>query len=116
MRAPSPSFEDLADGPCPACGPGTEALSDEGAARLAGALGHGWTMDGKRLVKQFDFPDFAGALAFVDRIGAMSEDVGHHPDIHLGWGKAKLEIWTHVANGLTLTDFAWAARAERLAG
>jgi 4a-hydroxytetrahydrobiopterin dehydratase len=109
------TFDDLLAGPCPPCRAGAVALEASAAAELLGALGHGWGIVGGRLVKGFAFPDFAAALAFVVRLGALSEEVGHHPEVTLGWGRVRIEIWTHAAGGLTRTDFAWAARAERLA-
>jgi 4a-hydroxytetrahydrobiopterin dehydratase len=108
------SFDDLLSGPCPPCREGTPSLGPDRIAALAAALGHGWSVAEGRLTKAFRFPDFASALAYVNRVGAMSEQVGHHPDVTLGWGKVTLAIWTHVAGGLTETDFAWAARAEAL--
>ena len=71
----------------------------------------GWRIvEDHHLEKEFTFPDFAQALAFVNRVGAVAEEVGHHPDIYLGWGKVRLQIWTHTANGLTGKDFDLAGR------
>ena len=73
----------------------------------------GWRIvDGHHLEKTYDFPDFAQALAFTNRVGALAEEQGHHPEIHLGWGKVRLEIWTHTANGLSRKDFALAAAID----
>ena len=68
------------------------------------------------LSKTFKFPDFKSALAFVDRVGAMAEEQGHHPDLHLSWGKVMVEIWTHKIDGLTESDFVFAAKCDRLFG
>ena len=56
--------------------------------------------------------DFAKALAFVNRIGAIAEDQNHHPDIKLTWGKVGVEIWTHKIDGLTESDFILAAKFD----
>ena len=73
----------------------------------------GWTIQkGFHLTKEFKFPDFAKALAFVNRVGAMAEKQGHHPDIYLAWGMARVEIWTHKINGLTESDFIFAAKTD----
>jgi len=69
----------------------------------------------RRLTKTFKFPDFKAALAFVDRVGAMAEQQNHHPDLHLAWGKVVVEIWTHKIDGLTESDFVFAAKCDRLA-
>ena len=55
---------------------------------------------------------YAEALAAVNRIGAMAEEQGHHPDIHLAWGVVNVEIWTHKIGGLTESDFVFAAKTD----
>jgi 4a-hydroxytetrahydrobiopterin dehydratase len=71
-------------------------------------------VDGHHLTRAFTFPDFVKALAFVNRVGAIAEEQGHHPDILLGWGKAEVTTWTHKINGLTESDFILAAKIDRL--
>lgn len=65
------------------------------------------------LERLYTFPDFAQGLSFVNKVGAIAEAEGHHPDLHLAWGKVKVEIWTHKINGLTESDFYLAAKADR---
>jgi 4a-hydroxytetrahydrobiopterin dehydratase len=67
------------------------------------------------LVRTFKFPDFKSALAFVNRVGAVAEEQGHHPDILLAWGKAEITLWTHAVDGLTESDFILAAKIDQLA-
>ena len=67
------------------------------------------------LEKEFRFPDFAKALAFTNKIGAIAEEQGHHPDIFLAWGKVRVTIWTHAIDGLTRSDFVLAAKIDRAA-
>ena len=66
------------------------------------------------IVRQFKFPDFKQALAFVNHVGELAEGQGHHPDILLAWGKAEIILWTHKVNGLTESDFIMAAKIDRL--
>jgi len=66
------------------------------------------------LTRQFKFPDFKQALAFVNRVGELAEEQGHHPDILLAWGKAEITLWTHKIDGLTESDFIMAAKIDRL--
>ena len=66
------------------------------------------------LEKSFLFPDFAKALAFVVRIGAVAEEEGHHPDLGLSWGKVDVKIYTHKVGGLTENDFILAAKIDEL--
>jgi 4a-hydroxytetrahydrobiopterin dehydratase len=66
------------------------------------------------LATTFLFPDFQAGLDFVNRIGAVAEAEGHHPDICLSWGKVDVQIHTHKAGGLTESDFILAAKIDRL--
>ncbi len=76
----------------------------------------GWhIVDEHHLYKRYTFPDFASALAAVERIGGIAEAEGHHPDITLRWGEVELRIWTHVVNGLTENDFILAAKCDHAA-
>ena len=75
----------------------------------------GWTvLDGKKLSREFRFADFKGALDFVNHIGEVSEQQGHHPDIRLTWGAVGVDTWTHDAGGLTERDFRLAASIDGL--
>jgi 4a-hydroxytetrahydrobiopterin dehydratase len=101
---------------CVPCKGGVPPLShDEVSNFLAQVPGWAAPRD-HHLTKTFRFPDFKAALAFVDRVGAMAEQQGHHPDLHLAWGKVTVEIWTHKIDGLTESDFVFAAKCDRLAG
>jgi 4a-hydroxytetrahydrobiopterin dehydratase len=64
------------------------------------------------LEKEYKFKDFRQALDFTNKVGELAESQGHHPDIHLAWGKVKLSIWTHKIDGLTESDFVFAAKAD----
>lgn len=84
-------------------------------AQIGGDTG-GWRIvDEHHLEKEFRFPDFAAALAFVNRVGAMADAQNHHPDIFLTWGRARIAIWTHKIDGLTESDFIFAAKCNSLA-
>ena len=75
----------------------------------------GWdVVDNHHLVKNYKFPNFAQALQFVDSVGAIADEQNHHPDIYLAWGKVKIEIWTHKINGLTESDFIFAAKVDEI--
>jgi 4a-hydroxytetrahydrobiopterin dehydratase len=75
----------------------------------------GWRVaEGHHLEKEFRFPDFAQALAFVNAIGAVAEVLGHHPDLELGWGRVRVTTRTHDASAITEKDYALAARIEAL--
>lgn len=66
------------------------------------------------LLKTYAFKDFREALAFVDRVGQLAEEQGHHPDICFGWGRAEITIFTHKIDGLSESDFILAAKIDAL--
>jgi 4a-hydroxytetrahydrobiopterin dehydratase len=104
----------LAGEKCVPCRGGVPALQGEELRSLQQELGGGWNIVNEHhLEKEFTFPDFASALAFTNRVGAIAEEEGHHPDIYLGWGKVRITIWTHKADGLTRSDFVLAAKIDR---
>jgi 4a-hydroxytetrahydrobiopterin dehydratase len=76
-----------------------------------------WDREGEAIVRQWEFADFAAALAFVDRVGEAAEAANHHPDILLhGWNKVRFTLSTHSQGGLTQSDFDFAERIDALAG
>ena len=82
---------------------------------MARELGSSWRLvDEHHLEKEFRFPDFEQALSFTNAVGAIAEREGHHPDIHLAWGKAGIRIWTHKIDGLTRSDFILAAKIDQI--
>ncbi len=107
----------LANETCIPCSGGVPALHGDELTRLGALLGGGWTIvEEHHLQKEFAFPDFAQALAFTNRIGAIAEGEGHHPDIALAWGKVGITVWTHKVDGLTRADFVLAAKIETARG
>jgi len=66
------------------------------------------------LTRNFEFPDFKSALDFVNKVGNLAEQQGHHPDILLKWGQAGITTWTHKIDGLTESDFILAAKIDQL--
>jgi len=104
----------LADNTCVPCKGGIPPLPPARTQELLKQLGRGWSLNqAGHLERLYTFKDFAEALAFVNRVGAVAEEEGHHPDLLLAWGKCKMEIWTHKINGLTESDFYMAAKADR---
>ena len=75
----------------------------------------GWqVVEDHHLARTRTFPDFRTALDFVNRVGAIAEAEGHHPDLYLSWGKVETRIWTHKINGLTESDFILAAKIDEI--
>jgi 4a-hydroxytetrahydrobiopterin dehydratase len=104
----------LADQKCVPCKGGVPPLKGEKAEELLRQT-PGWNMvRDHHLQKTFTFPDFRKALDFVNRVGEVAEEEGHHPDILLSWGKAEVTTYTHKIDGLTESDFILAAKIDRL--
>jgi 4a-hydroxytetrahydrobiopterin dehydratase len=105
---------ELADKQCVPCRGGMPPLKGEELNALHRNVPD-WTVTNEHhLQREFRFPDFKQALDFVNLVGAIAEDQGHHPDILLTWGKADITLWTHSVNGLTESDFIMAAKIDRL--
>lgn len=110
-------MSDLASRQCVPCRGGIAPLSGGELERWYAELGNDWQLvDDHQLEKEYRFDDFAQALAFTNRVGALAEEIGHHPDIRLSWGRVHLSIHTHKIDGLADADFIWAAKADRLVG
>lgn len=106
---------ELAQKKCVACEGGTAPLGREEAQALMQQLS-GWTLSGdsRWVSREFKFRDFKAALAFVNKIGVLAQQEGHHPDIQLSWGKVVVELTTHSIDGLSENDFIVAAKIDRL--
>jgi 4a-hydroxytetrahydrobiopterin dehydratase len=108
---------DLADRTCIPCRGGVPPLRGKDLSDLHRLLTDPaqWSIvDEHHIVRAYKFPDFKSALAFVNKVGAIAEEQGHHPDILLGWGKVEITTWTHAVDGLTESDFILAAKIDQL--
>lgn len=103
---------ELAQKHCTPCRGGVLPLGGADLQRLAEQL-PGWqVVQEHHIARSFRFPDFKTALAFVNRVGALAEAEGHHPDLALSWGKVDALTYTHKINGLTESDFILAAKID----
>jgi 4a-hydroxytetrahydrobiopterin dehydratase len=104
----------LADKTCVPCRGEVPALKGKDLEKLHRSVPQ-WTITNEHHIhRDFKFPDFKQALDFVNRVGALAEEQGHHPDILLAWGKAGVTLWTHQIDGLTESDLIMAAKIDRL--
>jgi 4a-hydroxytetrahydrobiopterin dehydratase len=107
-------MSELANKQCIPCHGGVPAMQSDAIGTVSAEVPEWTVVNEHHLERTFTFDDFAGALAFVNRIGAMADAQGHHPDVYLSWGRVTLEIWTHAIDGLTESDFVFAAKADLL--
>lgn len=108
---------DLANMECKPCRGGIPPMAEPELTLYLERLGGAWqVIDGHHLEKEYKFKDFRQALDFTNRIGELAESVGHHPDLHLAWGKVKVIVWTHKIGGLNEADFVFAAKVDALPG
>lgn len=106
---------DLANQKCVPCEGGTKPMTaDEVKPYLEDV--QEWKLEdkGKKIERKFEFKNFKEALDFVNKIGAIAEEEGHHPDIELGWGRVEVELSTHAIGGLSTNDFILAAKIDKL--
>lgn len=100
---------------CVPCEGGIPALT-RGAAEAHMSDVPAWTLDFPKIRRSFELPDFRAALAWVNRVGMLAEEEGHHPDFHItGWNRVELVLWTHAVGGLSVNDFVLAKKIDALA-
>jgi len=105
---------ELADRKCVPCRGDVPAVKGKELEKLFPNVPNWIVVNEHHIHREFKFPDFKRALEFVNRVGELAEEQGHHPDILLAWGKADITLWTHKVDGLTESDFIMAAKIDRL--
>lgn len=107
-------MSDLASKTCVPCRGGTPPLKGEELDDLWRQI-PGWeVVEEHHLRRRFRFKNFRQALDFVNRVGELAEEQGHHPDVRFGWGYAEVTVYTHKIDGLTESDFILAAKISEL--
>jgi 4a-hydroxytetrahydrobiopterin dehydratase len=99
---------------CVPCSGGTQPLKGDQLTSYARQAPEWTVAEEHHLTRTFRFKNFADALGFVNKVGALAEEQNHHPDIYLAWGQATISIWTHKINGLTESDFILAAKIDAI--
>ena len=107
-------MSDLAGKACVPCRGDVPPLEGEELSGLAAQVREWEVVEEHHLRRRFRFKNFREALGFVNRVGELAEEQGHHPDVSFGWGYAEVTVWTHKINGLTESDFVFAAKVDAL--
>jgi 4a-hydroxytetrahydrobiopterin dehydratase len=105
----------LSEKTCVPCRGGVPPLSADQIRPLSAEVTDWHVVNNHHIERDFRFPDFKTALDFTNKVGAVAEEQGHHPDIFLAWGKVQVKIWTHKIDGLTESDFILAAKIDKAA-
>lgn len=105
----------LAEKKCEACISATSSLSRQDVVPLLNQLKDWEVIEDKQIRKSFVTADFAQSLELANKIGAIAESEGHHPDLLVSWGLLRVDLWTHKVNGLTEADFILAAKIDNMA-
>jgi len=106
--------QDLASKKCVPCEGGVEPISRERAQEYLKQLNSDWQIidNGRKIRREFKFKNFKETLNFVNKVGEIAENEGHHPDIEFGWGYVNITLFTHAINGLFENDFILAAKID----
>jgi 4a-hydroxytetrahydrobiopterin dehydratase len=106
---------ELAKKQCVPCKGGILPFKGQELNSILEQLSGNWkVIDEHHIEKEFKFKNFREALDFTNRVGELAETQGHHPDIYLAWGRVKTMVWTHKIDGLTESDFIFAAKVDDL--
>ena len=100
---------------CVPCEGGTKPMTKEESQKyLTEILGWNVIDDGKKVSREFVFPDFVQAIRFINKIAEIAEQEGHHPDLHIFYNKVQIDLWTHAIGGLSENDFILAAKINAI--
>ena len=108
-------MESLTSKKCVPCEGGVQPLEHKRIVEYHHHVADWQVVADRKIRRQFSFPDFATGLDFVNRVGALAEEEGHHPDILLSWGRVEVGLTTHAIDGLSENDFILAAKIDQLA-
>ncbi len=104
---------ELAKNQCVLCKGGGPPLVGDELDSYCEQLGSGWQcIDEHRLEKDYTVQGYLPAVAFANAVAGIAEEQDHHPDVFFAWSKARVTIWTHKIDGLTPSDFYFAAKCE----
>ena len=107
------STQSLAQQECKPCKGDVPPLRGDELKKMQEQLEGGWqVIDEHHLEKEFTFDKYDGSVAFTNKVAEIAKKQNHHPDILLTYGKVKVTVYTHKIDGLTESDFVFAAKAE----
>jgi len=106
---------DLSEKKCVPCEGGIPPLDSAEIEELRGHLKSDWEVsENKKLSKEYLFVNYLHTIDFVDKVAQLAESEGHHPDMHVYYGRVVIELWTHAINGLSENDFIMAYKIDKI--
>lgn len=105
----------LADKKCVPCEGNVPPLNEKEISEFEKEISADWKIaDNKKLFREFSFVNYRHTIDFVNAVAGIAEEEGHHPVMHVFYGRVDIELWTHAINGLSENDFILAAKIDRL--
>jgi 4a-hydroxytetrahydrobiopterin dehydratase len=106
---------DLSKKKCVPCEGGILPLDLSGIAEYRKFIRDDWKVeDNKKIIRQYSFVNYRHTMDFVNKVASLAEEEGHHPVMHVYYGRVEVELWTHTINGLSENDFILAAKIDKL--
>jgi len=106
---------DLSKKKCVPCEGGIPPLTEKEIAEYRKLISSDWKVnENNKLTKEFFFVSYRQTIDFVNKVAAVAEEEGHHPVLHIYFGRAVAELWTHSINGLSENDFILASKIDKL--
>jgi 4a-hydroxytetrahydrobiopterin dehydratase len=106
---------DLTNKKCKPCEGGIPPLDPDEVTEYIRHINRAWKLlENKRISRDFSFVNYRHTMDFVNTVAQLAEEEGHHPDMHVYYGKVVIEIWTHAVNGLSENDFILAAKIDKI--
>ena len=106
---------DLSKKKCKPCEGGIASLNQKEIAEYKKHIQDDWKVrENNKLSKEYSFVNYKHAMEFVNKVADLAEEEGHHPVMHVSYGKVLIELWTHAINGLSENDFILAAKIDKV--
>jgi 4a-hydroxytetrahydrobiopterin dehydratase len=106
---------DLTEKKCKPCEGGVPPLDRKAITEYKKQISVDWKVEElKKLTREFSFINYTHTMEFVNKVADLAEKEGHHPDMHVYYGKVVIELWTHSINGLSENDFIMASKIDKL--
>jgi 4a-hydroxytetrahydrobiopterin dehydratase len=106
---------DLSKKKCKPCEGGVPPLNEKEIAEYRKNISDDWkVIENKKISKEYLFENYRQSIDFVNKVANLAEEEGHHPVMHVFFGRVVIELWTHAIDGLSENDFIMAFKIDRL--